>query len=404
MSAVPTRMQKDGSIVADGIGIPPVRAFRNKSARDTVPGPAPDRAPLDFHRQLPGYRPTPLIETPDVAQSLGVERTWVKDESSRFGLPAFKILGASWATFRALQDLIGGDFDPAMTQLELREALRPHRPLTLAAATDGNHGRAVARIARWLDLAAQIYVPVDMTDARKEAIAGEGAELVEVHGTYDEAVALAAAANDTHCIVIADTSWAGYEQVPRWVIDGYSTIFWEVEDELAHLGEAGPDIVAVQVGVGALAAAATRHYRRPGLMEPPALVGVEPADAACLLASIEAGTPTGVPGPHRSIMAGLNCGWPSPVAWPIVSQGIDLLLAVDDDWTRQAMRNLAQSSIVAGETGAAGLAGLLALRADPALALERAAIRFGPQSRVLLIDTEGATDPTAYRQIVASPA
>lgn len=390
--------------MAESIGVPSVHVFRNQQADHTVSGSVPDRAPLEFHRQLPGYRPTPLVETPAIARTLGVDRAWVKDESSRFGLPAFKILGASWATFRALQDRIGAEFDSTLSLFDLREALRPHRPLTLAAATDGNHGRAVARIARWLDLGARIYVPFEMTAARKEAIASEGAEVIVVDGTYDEAVALAAESNSTDCLVIADTAWPGYEQVPRWVIDGYSTIFWEVDDELTRLREAGPTVVAVQIGVGALAAAATRHYRRPDLADLPTLIGVEPADAACVLVSVEAGTPTAVPGPHRSIMAGLNCGWPSPVAWPIISRGIDLFLAVDDDWSRQAMRALAKSDIVAGETGAAGLAGLLALQAYPAIGSERATATIESESRVLLINTEGATDPIAYRQIVDAPS
>ena len=187
------------------------------------------------------------------------------------------------------------------------------------------------------------------------------------------------------------------------MIDGYSTILWEIDDELARRAQRGQTLVAVQIGVGALAAAVTRHYRRPGVMPRPRLIGVEPSDAACVLASVAAGGPVAVPGPHRSIMAGLNCGQPSPVAWPTISRGIDLFLAIDDDAARAAMRALAGVGIVAGETGAAGLGGLLALvRATGPD--ERTALGLNPQSRVLLFNTEGATDPDAYASVIGQGA
>ena len=377
----------------------PSRVLPNPRVGAAIPGPAPDRAPLAFHRQLPGYAPTPLVAAPPLARALDVGQVWVKDEASRLGLPAFKILGASWAAYRALAARLGAALPPDADLATLRDRLRPLLPLTLVAATDGNHGRAVARVARWLGLAARIYVPDDMVPARRAAIRDEGAAVVVVVGTYDDTVALAARQADERHLVIADTALRADEAVPRWVIDGYSTILWELDDELARLGEPGPDLVAVQIGVGALAAAVTRHYRRPDVTPRPRLVGVEPRDAACVLASVAAGGPTAVPGPHRSIMAGLNCGQPSPVAWPTVSHGLDLFLAIDDDAARAAMRALAGVGVVAGETGAAGLGGLLALRhgTDPAT---RAACGLTPQARVLVFNTEGATDPDAYASVV----
>ena len=186
------------------------------------------------------------------------------------------------------------------------------------------------------------------------------------------------------------------EDIPRWVIDGYSTILWEVDDEFERLGEPGPDIVVMQIGVGAFAAAVTRHYRRAGVSPSPFLLGVEPLDAACVLGSIEAGELIHVPGPYRSIMAGLNCGTPSPVAWPVLRSGIDQFVAVDDEWARAAMRLLARSGIVAGESGAAGLAGLLALFHEHS----PAALRLTPATRILIFNTEGATDPEGYARIV----
>jgi diaminopropionate ammonia-lyase len=279
---------------------------------------------------------------------------------------------------------------------ELRARLEPLRPLSLVAATDGNHGRAVARVARLLGLGARIFVPRDMTVARREAIAGEGAEVVWVDGTYDDAVERSAEADG---FLISDMSWPGYERVPSWVIEGYSTMLWEIEDELGRRGERGPDLVVVQVGVGAFAAAVARHFCRPGASPRPKLVGVEPAGAACLFESVAAGHIVSVPGPHDSIMAGLNCGRPSLVAWPTLSRSIDLLVSVDDEPAREAMRLAAGSGIVSGETGAAGLGGLLELMRSGEEA--RRALGVSRETRVLLFNCEGATDPDAYQRIVA---
>jgi len=374
-----------------------VRALSNPLAdtgQDLEPA---GRAPLGFHRRLPGYAITPLVDAPGLAGALGVGRVWVKDESWRLGLPAFKILGASWAVYRALERRSGGigEWDDVE---ELRGRLGPLLPMTLAAATDGNHGRAVARMAKVLGLGARIFVPADMAAARIEAIESEGAEVVVVRGTYDEAVARSAEEADEHCLIISDTSWPGYEGVPRWVIDGYSTILWEVSDELGRRGEDGPTLVVVQIGVGAFAAAVTRHFRSPGVSPRPKILGVEPARAACALASAEAGGIVHLPGPHGSIMAGLNCGSPSVVAWPTVSRGIDLFVAIEDDRAREAMRMLAGAGIVSGETGAAGLAGLLALSQEEG---GRRTLGLTEETRVLVFNCEGATDPEAYGRIVA---
>jgi diaminopropionate ammonia-lyase len=356
------------------------------------------RAPLDFHRRLPEYAITPLVDAPGLASALGVGRVWVKDESWRLDLPAFKILGASWAVYRALEQRSGGSIGAWEDVGGLRERLAPLLPMTLAAATDGNHGRAVARMAKLLGLGARIFVPADMAAARIEAIESEGAEVVVVPGTYDEAVARSAEEADEHCLVISDTSWPGYEDVPRWVIDGYSTILWEVSDELGRRGEEKPTLVVVQIGVGAFAAAVTRHFRSPGVSPRPKILGVEPARAACALASAEAGGIVHLPGPHGSIMAGLNCGSPSVVAWPTVSRGIDLFVAIEDDRAREAMRMLASAGIVSGETGAAGLAGLLALSQEEG---GRRTLGLTEETRVLVFNCEGATDPEAYGRIVA---
>src|SRR5262245_353351 len=223
---------------------------------------------LQFHRRLPEYAPTPLVEAKSLAHQLGVGKLWVKDESSRLGLPSFKILGASWATYKALGRLPGMQLQLQPGSwgniADLADRLVSLRPLTLVAATDGNHGRAVARMAALLGLEALIFVPDDMAQARRDAIAAEGARVVPVQGSYDDAVRLsaqAAGAGTTRMLIISDTSWPGYEQTPREVIAGYSTIFREIDAELEERGEDAPDLVIVQMGVGALAAAVVQHYR-----------------------------------------------------------------------------------------------------------------------------------------------
>ena len=356
------------------------------------------RDPQNFHRRLPGYEPTPLIDAPGLAETLGVGRVWVKDESSRLGLPAFKILGASWAVYRAIEEHSGHGIGAWDGLEELRERVEPLKPLALAAATDGNHGRAVARMAKLLGFGAHIFVPADMVPARIEAIESEGAVVTVVDGGYDDAVARSAEEAGGRCLVISDTSWPGYEDVPRWVIEGYSTILWEVDDELARRGERGPDLVVAQIGVGACAAAVISHFR--GREAGARVLGVEPAGADSMLASVEAGRIVRLPPPHPSIMAGLNCGTPSLVAWPIVSEGADVFVSIEDEWARRAMRSLAVAGVVSGETGGAGLAGLLAL-ADGGRGNLGRLLGVDRESTVLLFNCEGATDPYAYKRIVA---
>jgi diaminopropionate ammonia-lyase len=378
------------------------RFFLNRLTRHVEHALPPACAPLSFHRRFPGYDPTPLIDVPELADLLGIKQVLVKDESCRLDLPAFKILGASWAVYRALEARASspGILETWSTLEELADRLAPLKPLTLATATDGNHGRAVARVAALFGFGARIFVPAGTAQARIDAIAGEGAAVEVVDGTYEDAVARAAREADARCLVISDTSWPGYEEIPHWIMEGYSTILWEIEDELVRRGEQGPDIFAVQFGVGALAAAVARHYRDAPPNERPRILSVEPLRAACMLAAMEAGEIVTVPGPHDSIMAGLNCGRVSIVAWPIVSTGIDAFIAVEDERAREAMRALARAGIVAGETGAAGLAGLIELLKGADNVEHRIALRINESSRALFIVTEGATDPQSYRNIV----
>lgn len=330
-----------------------------------------DDAPLRFHRGLPGYAATPLIDAPELAEEWGVGRVWLKFERERFGLPAFKFLGVSWAAERLLGE-------------------PPHDPeLELVAATDGNHGRAVARVARLKGIGATILVPAGTARARIDAIAGEGAAVEVVDGTYDDAVRRMAAMGDERRLVLSDTSWPGYEEVPRRVIEGYATIFHELDEQLDG---GAVDVAFVPIGVGALAAAAARH-----LAGGPRLAGVEPSTAGCMLESARAGRITEVPGPHGSIMAGLNAGLPSLVAWPLVSGAFELFCAAEDELAVAGTRRLARLGLEVGECsgGAAGAAAWLLQ--DPAA---REALEARPDSAVLVLLTEGVTDQEAYERII----
>ncbi len=361
---------------------------------------------LTFHRRLPGYEATPLLSLPRLASDLGIGELLVKAESTRFGLPAFKMLGASWATYRAVRARLAEQSGTAESDVlgewadveELAGILKPLLPFRLAAATDGNHGRAVARMARWLGFDSTIFVPAGTTEARVRAIEGEGAEVVVVEGGYDDAVQRSAREAGPRCLVISDTSWPGYADIPRWVVDGYGTMFVEIDDTLARTGHGDFSVVIVPIGVGALAAATVSHLsNRP---RPVHVIGVEPTDAACATASALAGQLVTLAGPQRSIMAGLNCGTPSPIAWPLVSKGISGFVTIDDDWAREAVRALASSGVEAGETGAAALGGLLALRRQGrAMPLARLV---DERASVLVVATEGASDVPAWRAIVGA--
>ncbi|HWT95111.1 MAG TPA: diaminopropionate ammonia-lyase [Solirubrobacteraceae bacterium] len=345
-------------------------------------------APRAFHRTFPGYAVTPLREAPACAAGLGVARVVVKDESARMGLPAFKILGASWAVRKAVLTRAGLEPDAAMSLEELRGVCAGLGGLRLCTATDGNHGRAVARTAGLLGLRATIFMPAGAAQARVDRIASEGAHVHELDGGYDDAVARAAReAQDGETLVISDTSWPGYTDVPRWVIEGYTTLFDEIAEQGADADQ--PTVVALPVGVGALAAAGVRHYAGTGTR----LVSVEPTRAACVLQSVEAGELRTVDAPEHSVMAGLQCETPSLVAWDELAHGFDAYVAIDDTRVPEALHLLQADGIVAGETGASALAGLLLLR-------DRGELR--PDDRALVLCTEGATDPEGRARLLAS--
>lgn len=326
-----------------------------------------------------------------MAARLGVRSVTAKLELSRFGLPAFKMLGASWATYRCVSDT----WDEPHTWTDIAE-LRALTPswLGLTTATDGNHGRAVAHMAEMLGLNCTIFVPHGTASARVNAIASHGAVVVEVGGDYDAAVMAARdlAATDTNLRIISDTSWPGYHRIPADVIDGYSTIFAEIGEAIAARSPVqATSSWFVQTGVGALLAAAVTATEAEGPLPRAELVCVEPWDADCVLRTARSGQVVAVPGPHTTLMAGLNCGTPSEVAIGRILAGTSTFVSVDDDACREAIRLLAASGVDCGETGAAGLAGALALADDG---------HVDASAQIGLIVTEGVTDPPSFEAIV----
>ncbi|GAA3940798.1 diaminopropionate ammonia-lyase [Actinomadura viridis] len=363
--------------------------FFNPHARAwTCPPPPPGAA--RFHSRLPGYAPTPLVEIPELAREWGVRSVMVKDESERLGLPAFKALGVSYAVCRVVCRLAGVTAPPA-TLDALREMVSSLPPMELVTATDGNHGRALARFARSLGIPARVLVPDVAGAPAAEAIRAEGAHVIVVAGDYDTAVRRAAreAGSRPGAVLVQDTAWPGYEDVPQWIVDGYSTLLAEID---ARLGGEPPALVVVPMGVGSLAQAVVTHYRSRGTEPPTALLGVEPDTAACVHAGLAAGRYRSVP-TGSTIMAGLNCGTPSSLAWPYLRNGLDAAVTVSDGQAAAAARELAGHGVPAGPCGAACLAGVRAVLTEPGLG-GRAALGLGPDSTVVLLSTESPRDLT----------
>jgi diaminopropionate ammonia-lyase len=339
----------------------------------------------DFFCSLADYRPTPLVHLRALASEVGVGDILVKDESSRFGLNSFKVLGVSYAVRRLL------------------DAGSLVRDSVLVCASEGNHGRAVAHVAAENRLGARIYVARDTSPARIEAIEKEGGQVIAVEGTYDDATTLAVR-EATHYgwKIISDSSWIGYEEIPRWIMAGYTKLFDEIENQLRP--EGFPDVVLIQAGVGGLACAAVSWLcHRFGARRPFTIV-CEPAGAACLLESVRAGESMTIHGPFTTIMAGLRCGKASRIAWPVISETVDAFVSIDDEQCASAMRALSDPSnddpvIKAGAAGSCGLAGLLAIQTDERLSSVQRASGLTSHSRVLVINTEGATDPELYSRI-----
>ncbi|HEY8382869.1 MAG TPA: diaminopropionate ammonia-lyase [Microvirga sp.] len=349
----------------------------------------------------PAHRATPLHGLPGQAASLGIAALHVKDEGQRLGLRSFKALGGAYSVMRlALAEAerrLGRALHPADLQsAPVRAALEG---FTVACATDGNHGRSVAAGARLAGCASVIFIHGGVSETRAEAIAAFGARMVRVVGTYDDSVVEAARqAAEQGWVVVSDTSWDGYEAIPLMVMQGYTVAAGEAFDALPE----PPTHLFLQAGVGGFAAAIAAHAVGVHGAAAPRVVVVEPERAACLFASARAGRLTTVSHGEATVMAMLECYEPSRLAWEVLDPLADGFMALDEASAPDAMRRLAQPkdgdpAIVAGESGAVGFAGLVACLADPEA---RRILDLGPSSRVLVFNTEGATDPALYRDLV----
>jgi len=397
---------------------PPITWIENPRARTIEKSPAVDeffpdgigRQTRNFHSRIPGYQVSPLKSLPRLASLLGLGCIWVKDESFRLSLNSFKVLGGSFAIYSFVKSKLGIDdldiFSPEGRYL-IREKLGD---LTFAAATDGNHGRGVAWSSSRLGFKSVIYVHDKTSRARIQAIENNGARVVVIKGTYDDAVRqVNEDAQKNGWQVISDTSWPGYEDVPRWVMQGYVTMFVETQEQLAAQGIIKPSHILVQAGVGSLAASTIGYYAHLFGAERPRSIVVEPDKAACLFHSAEIGDgePYRVDGELDTIMAGLACGEPNPQAWRNLWDTADVFIKSPDYVAAKGMRVYGMPLagdpfVISGESGASTLGALMFIMQRSEYGPLRESLGLGRDSEVLLINSEGNTDPTYFRKVVWS--
>ena len=342
--------------------------------------------PLAYHSKIRRYEPTPLISLSRLAKSLEIKELYVKDESRRFRQHNFKTLGASFAIHKFLEANPGKH--------------------TFCTATDGNHGRSVAWAAKMKRQKAVIFIPVNTALSRIKNIKKQRGKVIIVDGDYDAAVLRAREeAEKNGYILIQDTSWEGYTEIPTLIAAGYKTMMMEL-DELLHTSkEPLIDFVFLQSGVGTWASSVVAYYRNRYPRNMPKIITVEPMESDSLLESIRQKGLSKTKGSQQTLMSGLNCGTPSYLAWKILKDGVDLFLAIPDDYAIKAMQNLYfpfknDRQIFAGESGAAGLGGLTALAFDESLENVKKEIGLNRQSRVLIFNTEGVTNPEMFEELI----
>ena len=361
---------------------------------------------LAFHRSMPAYAPTPLLCLNRLASALGVGSIYVKDESRRFGLKAFKVLGGAYAMARHIAERLGEDIAQlpfaVMTSAAVRQKIGE---VVFATTTDGNHGRGVAWTARQLQQKAVVYMPQGSSPERLNAIRAEGAQAEIVDMNYDAAVRLMAERARQHgWQVVQDTAWEGYEKIPLWIMQGYGTLMLEVFQQLHAIP---PTHIIVPAGVGSLAAAVQAAVTAAYAAERPKVIVAEARAADCLYRSAlgQSGEAVAVEGDLATVMAGLSCGEANTIAWKILRDYTDAFASCPDYVATRGMRILASPlpgdpAVVSGESGAVTLGLLSLLMQPPALAAEREALGLDASSRVLAISSEGDTDPQRYRDIV----
>ncbi|QUC66283.1 diaminopropionate ammonia-lyase [Aristaeella hokkaidonensis] len=359
---------------------------------------------LRFHRSIPVYAETRLVSMQSLAEQAQVRAIFVKDESSRFGLKAFKGLGGSYCMFRILCERFGLNPAEADYTSFLREDIRKAcGEITFATATDGNHGKGVSWAAKLFGCKARVFMPKGTVEARRLAIEEAGSAIAEItEWNYDHTVRYAASlAEQNGWILIQDTAWDGYEQYPAWIIEGYLTLAAEAVSQMNGLS---PTHIFLQAGVGSMAAGIEAYFINLNKENPPLVSIVEPKASACIYESALAGDGKAhtVAGNPVTIMAGLNCGTPCSTIWPILRDCSAYFCACDDAVTEQGMRAYAHpagtdTAVVSGESGAVTYGLLLSILESEEL---RSLFRINKDSVVLLISTEGDTDPDGYRRVV----
>ncbi len=343
--------------------------------------------PIAYHRKLRKYEPTPLVSLPRLAKRLGIKELYVKDESKRFRMNTFKALGASFAIYKVSETLNG--------------------KATFCTASDGNHGRSVAWATRKAKQKAVIYLPANTADARIRNIRKFRAQVVLVDGDYDMTVQRAREdAEKKGYMLVQDTSWEGYTEIPTLITTGYKTMMNELEDSLHSPREPGIDFVFLQSGVGTWASSVVAYYRNRYPRKMPKLVVVEPNESNALLESCKQKSLVRTRQSQQTIMTGLNCGTPSLLAWNILKDGVDLFLSIPDTYAIKAMQYMyypfkKDKQIFSGEAGSAGLAGLAALSCDESLEDVKSEIGLDNTSRVLVFNTEGVTDPESFDELIS---
>ena len=359
-----------------------------------------------FHQSFPQYSVTPLAELSGMARRLGLGGLWVKDESHRFGLNAFKVLGGSFAMARYIAQRIGRDVSETDYGYLTSDALRAEfGQATFFTATDGNHGRGVAWAANKLGQRAVVYMPKGSSKARFDNIALEGARVTIEEVNYDECVRMAAAgaAGTPNGVILQDTAWDGYEDIPSWIMQGYGTMALEADEQLGR----APTHIFIQAGVGSLAGAVQGYFAERYPENPLKVVVAEARAADCLYRSARAGDgdPRIVDGDLETIMAGLACGEPNPIGWDILRNHAACFVSCPDWVSALGMRMLAapakgDPAITSGESGAVGMGLVAALMMDARYRELREELGLNESSRVLLFSTEGDTDPERYERIV----
>lgn len=361
-----------------------------------------------FHMSFDNYQATPLYSLDNLARTLGVKKIFVKDESNRFDLNAFKVLGGTYAITRLICEKMGKDIDEVDFNYIRKHAAEEIGNAPFITATDGNHGRGIAWAANQLGQKAIVYLPMNSAKRRVEAIRETGAEAIVTDVNYDETVQIAIKkAKEIGGYMVQDTAWKGYTDVPTWIMQGYTTMGMEVIDQLALQGYERPTHVFLQAGVGGMAAAILGLFANVYKTKIPKAIIVEPNAANCIFTSAEAddGEPHNVEGDLKTIMVGLACGVPSPIAWPIIRDFSEMYLTCDDAVAARGVRIFANPvkrdpKIISGESGAAGIGAFSIIMGLEDLEEVREVLGLDENSVVLFFNTEGDTDPVNYGEII----